>query len=181
MDLGIRTQPRSAVELRTSVHTMSADDKRTWWDILLTGQQGAKSPAPPPPPPPPPPTLADLFAQLDRDSNGVLSVEEAERAMILLGMCDVSFSDLDLNGDGVLCLEEFEAAFPPESERRAKVLARLESEGGKLQSLYVAPEEWNDRKTAEALKWEQKVQMQAQKNGNGLRQNDILRDELGKG
>ena len=45
----------------------------------------------------------------------------------------------------------------------------------------MSPEEWTDTRTAEELAWEQKVQMQAKREGSGVRQNDILRNELGKG
>ena len=46
--------------------------------------------------------------------------------------------------------------------------------------MYVPPEQWDETASQEAVQWERKVQMEAQKNGNQLRQNDILNNELGK-
>ena len=48
------------------------------------------------------------------------------------------------------------------------------------QSNYVPPEQWSESNTEAELRWEAKVQREAQRNGNSVRQNEILRDELGK-
>ena len=50
-------------------------------------------------------------------------------------------------------------------------------------SRYIPPEEMesNDEQIQRELRWEAKVQRESQKGGNQLRQNDILRDEVGKG
>ena len=48
------------------------------------------------------------------------------------------------------------------------------------QSNYIPPEEWNETATVEAVRWEAQVQRDAQRDGSGTRQNEILRDELGK-
>ena len=164
---------------RHAMPALMAADERSWWDKLMTGEKGGRPPPPPPPAPPPPPTLADLFAQLDRDDDGVLSVEECKRGLILLGLREIEFKELDKDGNGVISLDEWETMLPEPA--RERILERLAREGGKLQSLYVPPEEWVDTESAKKLQWEQKVQMQARREGNGMRQNDILRDELGKG
>ena len=54
----------------------------------------------------PPPSLATFFAQVDRNGDGVLSVDEAKRALLLLGLRDIKFDDLDADGNGVITLEE---------------------------------------------------------------------------
>ena len=43
------------------------------------------------------------------------------------------------------------------------------------------PQHGSDEQIQRELRWEAKVQRESQKGGNQLRQNDILRDELGKG
>ena len=48
-------------------------------------------------------------------------------------------------------------------------------------SRYVPPELWDDNVTEAALAWERQVQFDAKRGGNALRQNEILRDEIGKG
>ena len=65
-------------------------------------------------------------------------------------------------------------------ERVRKIEAKLNEEGV-MRSLYVPPEKWSETRSAEELRWERKVQLQAQREGNALRQNDILSNELGKG
>ena len=99
----------------------------------MTGEKGGPPPPPPPPAPPPPPTLADLFAQLDRDNDGVLSVEECKRGLILLGLREIEFKELVKDGNGVISLDEWETMLPEPA--RERLLERLAREGGKLQSL----------------------------------------------
>ena len=126
--------------------------------------------------------LRAVFAQWDRDGNGFLSPTELKRALLAAGIrgvdFDATFKELDKNGDGRVTFEEFDELVP--FETRVRIEEAL-TEEGVMRSLYVPPEEWDDTVTAEALKWEQKVQMEAQRGGNQLRQNDILRNELGKG
>ena len=65
--------------------------------------------------------LADIFAQVDRDGNGRLSVEEAEKLLLRLnsrlgrryGENEVRafFDTFDENRDGGISLQEFKAAF----------------------------------------------------------------------
>lgn len=65
--------------------------------------------------------LADIFAQVDRDGNGRLSVEEAEKLLLRLnsrlgrryGENEVRafFDTFDDNRDGGISLQEFKAAF----------------------------------------------------------------------
>ena len=167
----VQRVPDAGAANRRSMAAISKE--RSWWDVLLNGQRGA------PPPPPPLPTLAEVYAQLDSDADGVLDAEEARRGLALLGLKELDFEKIDADGDGVLTYEEFATALSPEA--KASILERVAAEGGKLQSKYVPPEEWTDTRSAKALAWDQKVQMEAQREGSGTRQNDILRDELGKG
>ena len=74
---------------------------------------------------------------------------------------------------------QFETQLPASAQEM--VLKRLEEEGGKLQSFYIPPEDWEETESAKEVQWEQKVQMQARRDGSGIRQNVILRNELGKG
>ena len=46
-------------------------------------------------------------------------------------------------------------------------------------SRYVPPELWDDNTTAAELKWERRVQFDAQRGGNGVRQNEILQKAIG--
>ena len=62
---------------------------------------------------------------------------------------------------------------------RARIEAKL-TDDGVLGSLYVPPEQWRETQSAAALRWEQRVQLEAQRSGNQLRQNEILGNELGK-
>ena len=71
---------------------------------------------------------------------------------------------------------DFEARLPAATR---KAIEAILTEEGKLPTLYVPPEGWKDTKTAEEIKWQEKVRMQAQKNGNQLRQNEILNREIG--
>lgn len=48
-------------------------------------------------------------------------------------------------------------------------------------SHYVPPEEWEEHATEEEIRRERRVVWDAQREGNRLRQNGILRDEMGKG
>ena len=48
-------------------------------------------------------------------------------------------------------------------------------------SRYVPPEQWQENATAEEIRWEQRVQADAQRGGDRVRQNDIIGNELGKG
>ena len=148
----------------------------------------AAGPAKPPPAAPtPPPTLEALFAQIDVDGDGVLSAVELEKALIVVGFAPTERVALltalgCVEGEcpiGQVTYEEFEEGLPKEA--RATIEARLTAEGV-LPSLYLPPEAYTrgDAKEKAALKWEQKVQMQAIKEGNQLRQNDILANELGK-
>ena len=83
----------------------------------------------------------------------------------------------DCDTSAVVAYKDFEERVPPAT--RSAIEARL-TEDGVLPSLYVSPEQWVDTKTAKELQWQQLVQMQAQRGGNQLRQNDILSNELGK-
>ena len=68
--------------------------------------------------------------------------------------------------------------------RRGKVArqAPLPPPPPRAPSRYVPPELWQDNNTTSAeLKWQERVQFDAQRQGNRLRQNDVLRNELGKG
>lgn len=62
---------------------------------------------------------------------------------------------------------------------RQRIEARITADGT-LPSLYLPPEDWSEEASAAELQWEQMVKMQAQRSGSGVRQNDILRTELGK-
>ena len=90
---------------------------------------------------------------------------------------DAAFDALDIDGNGMVTFEEFNAALP--SSTRAAIVARI-NEDGVLPSLYLPPEQWSETRSQEELQWEQKVQFQALRSGNKLRQNDILQNELGK-
>jgi len=48
----------------------------------------------------------------------------------------------------------------------------------KPKSRYVPPEEWVDTKTDEEIAWEKKVKRDAQREGNPLNQEEILRKTL---
>lgn len=50
-----------------------------------------------------------------------------------------------------------------------------------MSSMYVPPEQWEDTQTAQHIAWQRRVIFQAQREGNQMRQNDILRDQLGGG
>ena len=162
-----------ALVLRSSPPRMSAEAPRSSWDVLRYGHHGARQPTAR--------SLAALFSQLDRDENGSLSVTELKHGLKLVGFhvedYDKIFSKLDADSDGRLTLSELEMGLP--AELRTAIDAQLNKDG-KLDSLYLPPEEWQESASLEELRWEQKVQMQAQKNGNGLKQNDILNSELGK-
>jgi Ca2+-binding EF-hand superfamily protein len=125
--------------------------------------------------------LAAFFAQLDADGNGALDRDELKRALMLIGLqkidFDAAFDALDIDGDGMVTFEEFNAALP--SSTRAAIVARI-NEYGVLPSLYLPPEQWSETRSQAELQWEQKVQFQALRSGNKLRQNDILQNELDK-
>ena len=90
---------------------------------------------------------------------------------------DRIFARDDEDGDGRISFAEFDSRLP--ASTRQAIEARLNKEG-MLNSLYIPPEQWTEDRTRQELNWERKVQMQAQREGNQLRQNDILGDELGK-
>lgn len=48
-------------------------------------------------------------------------------------------------------------------------------------SRYVPPEEWIDTETDKQIAWEKRVRFEAMRGGNGIRQNEILGREIGKG
>ena len=173
----------ATVHRATSSPVMSAEP--SFWDKLLYGQGGKPAP---PPPPPGPPTLAALFAQLDRNKDGKLSSLEMERALRQIKVpeeeWDSIFTALHCEADATGCevgevevtYNDFEARLPAATR---KAIEAILTEEGKLPTLYVPPEGWKDTKTAEEIKWQEKVRMQAQKNGNQLRQNEILNREIG--
>ena len=93
---------------------------------------------------------------------------------------DAIFDSLSGDDDDALSqipYESFEQRLP--AGARAALEARL-TDDGVLPSLYIPPELWEETETAAELRWEQMVQLQAQRNGNQFRQNSILQDELGK-
>jgi len=132
--------------------------------------------------PPEPIGLQPFFAQLDTDGNGGLDRKELERALKLVGIRNVDFDaifkTLDADGDGLITFQEFQDALP--ASTRQAIEDRTNAEGV-MESLYLPPEDWTDTQTAAELQWEQMVQYQAKRFGNGLKQNDILSNELGKG
>lgn len=128
-----------------------------------------------------PVSLQAFFAQLDADQNGVLDRVELKRALVLCGIKDVdfdaTFQRLDSDQQGGLTFAQFDAGL--DEPTKATILSRL-NEKGVLDSLYVPPEQWTEERSKAELKWEQMVQMQAQRSGNRVRQNDILQNEFGK-
>jgi hypothetical protein len=72
--------------------------------------------------------------------------------------------------------DDFEARLPPSAR---KALESKLTEEGVLPSLYVPPERWSETRSADELRWEQKVQAEARRGGNQLRQNELLQQELG--
>lgn len=171
--------PGSAASSRASASAaMLADGGPSFWDKLKYGQSG--KPAPPAPPPPPAPTLAALFAQLDTNNDGVLQRQELRQALRVVGLPEADFDPiLDAvcgEAECPLTFEAFDARLPEEA--RARLISRL-TEEGVLPSLYTPPETWIDTKTDEAIRWQNKVQGDARRYGNQLKQNDILNDQLG--
>ena len=161
----------------------TSDSAPSFLDKLRYGRRGKPAPAPP---------SSDgdaegavsleaFFAQLDTDQNGVLDRIELKRALVLCGIKDVdsdaTFQRLDSDQQGGLTFAQFDTGL--DEPTKATILSRL-NEKGVLDSLYLPPEQWTEERSKAELKWEQMVQMQAQRSGNALKQNDILRDELGK-
>ena len=167
--------------VRTAVAAACGNGQPSFFDRLLYGTNGKPAPTAPPSTPSGPPTLEKFFRQLDRDGNDGLDRDELKRALLLVGVTKVDFDAvfdlLDANGDGLVTFAEFDAELP--SSTRQAIERRLNSDGV-LDSLYVPPEQWSEDRSKAELQWEQKVQMQARREGSGLRQNDILKDELGK-
>ena len=158
-------------------------DEPSLWDKILYGQGGKPAPPAAPSAPAPPPTLEALFAQLDTNKNGLLSVDEISRALLILGLDDDEYDAVmtALCGDAECPSEVTYAQFDermPETTR-ATIQARLTADGV-LPSLYLPPEKWTDTKTAAYMRWQARVQGDARRNGNQLRQNEILGRELGK-
>ena len=147
------------------------------WDGLLHGSKGKPAPRARA-------TVKDLrgvFEQWDVDGSGELELEELERAFRAVGLGGVDFAAcfaaLDADGSGGVTYAEFEDGLPP--SLRATIESRLNEEGV-MESLYVPPEQWSEDETAKEVAWERKVQWQAQREGNALKQNDILQDQLGQ-
>ena len=154
----------------------------SFFDRLRYGSQGPPAPkAADDDATAPPVGLQPFFDQLDADKNGGLDRAELKRALMLVGIRNVdfdeSFKQLDVDGDGLVTFEEFETALP--DSIRFAIDERLNDEG-RLDSLYLPPEQWREEQSQKEIEWEQRVQMQARRSGNALRQNDILRNELGK-
>ncbi len=69
---------------------------------------------------------------------------------------------------------------PPATAAPASGTAAAEAEPpSPPASRYVPPELWDDNTTAAELKWERRVQFDAQRGGNGVRQNEILQKAIG--
>jgi hypothetical protein len=175
---GPQTRYCSDIIARPAMSNTGPPSPRSWWDLLLTGQKGASSPQSEKPPVTTPLGLSALFAQLDRNGDGCLTLTELRHALLVIGKKgDVENYFPTLDGCDRVSFEEFDKMVP---ELREAFGARMTPEGV-LPSLYAPPEEWVETRTTEELNWERKVQRQAQQSGNQLRQNDILRKELGKG
>eukprot|EP00746_Dinoflagellata_sp_MGD_P079064 gnl/MRDRNA2_/MRDRNA2_315882_c0_seq1.p1 gnl/MRDRNA2_/MRDRNA2_315882_c0~~gnl/MRDRNA2_/MRDRNA2_315882_c0_seq1.p1 ORF type:complete len:225 (+),score=43.49 gnl/MRDRNA2_/MRDRNA2_315882_c0_seq1:128-802(+) len=155
--------------------------ERTWWDYLLHGKAGK------PTPPPPVKERRDLrlvFNQWDRNNNGVLESKELANALKAVGLRGDAISEV-FDALGVdrtdhncrLTFEEFDTNLPPGV--RSAIEEKLNDEGV-MDSLYVPPELWEDDRTASEVQWDLRMQYEAQRSGNALRQNDILSDELRK-
>jgi len=146
-----------------------------FWENLLYGSQG-KSTAPTERAPID--SLKPLFTQWDTDESGTLEVNELRRGFLAAGLrsgdLDSAFAPFD--GNAHISFEEFETGL---SDATRSSLSKQLTDAGILKSLYVPPELWKDDRTAAELLWEQRVQHQAQRYGNQLRQNDILNDQLG--
>ena len=162
--------------------------KMGFWDKIMYGEAGKPPPPAPPAAPAPPPTLQAVFDQLDVNNDGVLSSEELHRAFVIIGVAPSEYDEIldalgcDAESDGcepgsTITYDAFEQRLP--TATRVAIEKRL-GEDGKLPSLYVPPEAWTDTRTQAERMWEQKVQFQAQRGGNKVRQNEILADELGK-
>uniref|UniRef100_A0A7S3FLN0 EF-hand domain-containing protein n=1 Tax=Haptolina ericina TaxID=156174 RepID=A0A7S3FLN0_9EUKA len=123
-----------------------------------------------------------MRAQWDVDDSGALDFSEIQRGFLAAGIepsdWAAAFDALDGNGDNRITFEEFEANLG--ADERRKIEARLNEEGT-MRSMYVPPEKWVETRSAEEMRWEAKVRQEAQRDGNRLRQNDILSNELGKG
>lgn len=124
--------------------------------------------------------LKKVFHQWDTNGDGVLELVELQRGFLAAGIeaseWSSVFSSLDANGDKRITYEEFEANL---SDEQRKAIESKLNEKGVMNSLYVPPEKWEDTKTAEESRWEQKVKFQAQLHGNQVRQNEILNKHLG--
>jgi hypothetical protein len=145
-----------------------------------------------------------MRAQWDVDDSGALDFSEIQRGFLAAGIepsdWAAAFDALDGNGDNRITFEEFEANLGADERRLSpalpstlqtgshrhyriphrKIEARLNEEGT-MRSMYVPPEKWVETRSAEEMRWEAKVRQEAQRDGNRLRQNDILSNELGKG
>ena len=146
-----------------------------FWDSLVYGSQGKPAP---PEHAPIAHSLKPLFTQWDTDASGTLEVDELRRGFLAAGLrsgdLDSAFAPFD--GNAHISFEEFEAGL---SDATRSSLEKQLTDAGVLKSLYVPPELWKDDRTAAELLWEQRVQHQAQRYGNQLRQNEILNDQLG--
>lgn len=128
----------------------------------------------------------------------LLDIPQTDHEIVFDALCSSDESCFtDINYD------EFEERLP--ADTRAALEAKLTAEGV-LPSLYVPPEQvqakcasldlahldlrdarpshfaaqWTETRSADELRWEQQVQLEARRGGNQLKQNDILQNEIGR-